>query len=165
MYTSLDPCRPTPEHHFRPVTITSASPASFTRVVNIDRSLECNHSLSHESKSLIDAATESVGACIAPLGEHLLDARSKLRTRHRPSIRSCLWGHAVQVRRQRLYGWERTIKLGVDLVDFELHGQVDGRHLETNTDVVTYLAANMRTRSAFWRLTEMLPKEEENAMG
>ncbi|SCZ93008.1 BZ3500_MvSof-1268-A1-R1_C039g00058 [Microbotryum saponariae] len=77
--------------HCRPVTITSATPTSFTRVVNVDRSLECNHSLSHRvsSKSLIDAgSSESFGTSVARLGDHLIDARPTLRTHHRPSVRS-----------------------------------------------------------------------------
>ncbi|SDA08493.1 BZ3501_MvSof-1269-A2-R1_C33g00113 [Microbotryum saponariae] len=66
-------------------------PTSFTRVVNVDRSLECNHSLSHRvsSKSLIDAgSSESFGTSVARLGDHLIDARPTLRTHHRPSVRS-----------------------------------------------------------------------------
>ncbi|SCZ92925.1 BZ3500_MvSof-1268-A1-R1_C069g00350 [Microbotryum saponariae] len=38
------PTSPRPAHHYRPVTISSATPTSFTRVVNVDRSLECNPS-------------------------------------------------------------------------------------------------------------------------
>ncbi|SDA02721.1 BZ3500_MvSof-1268-A1-R1_Chr11-1g03118 [Microbotryum saponariae] len=66
---------------------------SFTLVDNIDRSHECNHSLSHvflriEKSHRRGKLSESVGTCVARLGEHLLDARSKLCTRHRPSVRS-----------------------------------------------------------------------------
>ncbi|SGZ28204.1 BQ5605_C027g10282 [Microbotryum silenes-dioicae] len=50
-----------PEHHCRPVTISSATPTLFTRVVN--------------SKSLIDAASLGVvGTSLARLGEYLTDA-------------------------------------------------------------------------------------------
>ncbi|SCZ98483.1 BZ3500_MvSof-1268-A1-R1_Chr3-1g05413 [Microbotryum saponariae] len=41
------PISPHLEHHCRPVAISPANSTSFTLVVNIDRSLECNHSLSH----------------------------------------------------------------------------------------------------------------------
>ncbi|SCZ87942.1 BZ3500_MvSof-1268-A1-R1_Chr2-3g05410 [Microbotryum saponariae] len=41
MQTSLAPRRPTPKHHCRPVTISSATPTSFTLVDSIDRSHEC----------------------------------------------------------------------------------------------------------------------------
>ncbi|SCZ94729.1 BZ3500_MvSof-1268-A1-R1_C044g00121 [Microbotryum saponariae] len=34
---------PGPERHCRPVTITSATPTSFTRVVNVERPLACDH--------------------------------------------------------------------------------------------------------------------------
>ncbi|SCZ92738.1 BZ3500_MvSof-1268-A1-R1_C048g00172 [Microbotryum saponariae] len=41
MQTLLDPRRPTPKHHCRPVTISSATPTSCTRVVNVNQSHEC----------------------------------------------------------------------------------------------------------------------------
>ncbi|SCZ93967.1 BZ3500_MvSof-1268-A1-R1_Chr6-3g09034 [Microbotryum saponariae] len=43
MHMSLGPHRPTPKHHFRPATITSATPTSFTLVVNVERPLVCDH--------------------------------------------------------------------------------------------------------------------------
>ncbi|SCZ93953.1 BZ3500_MvSof-1268-A1-R1_Chr6-3g09020 [Microbotryum saponariae] len=44
MHMSLGPHRPTPKHHFRPVTITSPTPTSFTCVVTVNQSHECNPS-------------------------------------------------------------------------------------------------------------------------
>ncbi|SDA02162.1 BZ3500_MvSof-1268-A1-R1_C039g00064 [Microbotryum saponariae] len=41
------PTSPHPEHPFRPVTISSATPTLFTRVVNVSQSHECSHSPSH----------------------------------------------------------------------------------------------------------------------
>ncbi|SCZ93000.1 BZ3500_MvSof-1268-A1-R1_C094g00516 [Microbotryum saponariae] len=64
------PISPHLEHHCRPVAISPANSTSFTLV-------------SHRRGKL----SESVGTCIARLGKHSLDARSKLRTHHRPSVR------------------------------------------------------------------------------
>ncbi|SCZ98172.1 BZ3500_MvSof-1268-A1-R1_Chr3-3g06635 [Microbotryum saponariae] len=51
--------------------------------MSLDQYRRTSNTTSHRRGKL----SESVGTCIARLGKHSLDARSKLRTHHRPSVR------------------------------------------------------------------------------